>query len=286
MDYLFKEKKGSVRTILSYKSPIAFYWKLQVGYEIPESNTAISDLVRSFKGELPIPVKYEVEWDVQLVLEYFKSEGVLDWKQLSDKDITLKTVFLLALATGKKRSEIQIHALSRNVRWLSGDVRMVEISPVSSFMSKTHVSINGPGALRPITLSALPESQEEEVGDGDQLLCPVRTLEAYMNRSSEHRSDKKTYHLLPEGFCSGYIETDNIWIHIKEAILLAYSNASQANIPSPVHVKPHSVRHVATSLSPLRTFSLNEVLRAGAWSSPNVFIKHYVQNFSTDDMSK
>ena len=67
---------------------------------------------------------------------------------------------------------------------------------------------------------------------------------------------------------------------------MAYSNASQPNIPSPIHVKPHSVRHVATSLSALRNFSLDDVLNAGAWSSPNVFIKHYVQNFSTDAMSK
>ena len=186
MDYLFKERKVSVRTILNYKSAIAFYYKSQVGYEIPESITVISDLIRSFKREGPIPVKHVVEWDVHLVLEYFKSDRFHDWKQLSDKDITLKTVFLLALATGKRRSEI--HALSRDVRWLSGDICMVEISPVPSFMSKTHVSTNGLGALRPITLSALPESQEEGVGDGDQLLCAVRTLEAYMNHSSEYRS--------------------------------------------------------------------------------------------------
>ena len=107
-------------------------------------------------------MKHVVEWGVHLVLEYFKSERFLDWKQLSDKDITLKTGILLALVTGKRRSEI--YALSRNVRWLSGDVRMVEISPVPSFMSKTHVSTNGLGTLRTITLSALPESQEEGVG--------------------------------------------------------------------------------------------------------------------------
>ena len=39
MDYLFKERKIRVQTILNYKSAIAFYWKSQVGYEIPESDT-------------------------------------------------------------------------------------------------------------------------------------------------------------------------------------------------------------------------------------------------------
>ena len=51
-------------------------------------------------------------------------------------------------------------------------------------------------------------------------------------------------------------------------------------------MKPHSVRHIATSISALRNFSLDDVSKAGAWASPNVFLKHYVQNFSTDALSK
>ena len=131
MDYLFRERGVSVRTILNYKSAIAFYWKSQVGYEIPEGDSVVSDLIRSFKRERPIPAKHVVEWDIQLVLEFFKSGRFQHWDQLSDRDLTLKTVFLLALATGK-RSEI--HALSQEVRWINGDVRTVEISPVPSFM--------------------------------------------------------------------------------------------------------------------------------------------------------
>ena len=69
-------------------------------------------------------------------------------------------------------------------------------------------------------------------------------------------------------------------------MVLAYSNASLQDTTSPVHIIPHSVRHVATSLSALRNPSLDDVLKAGAWASPNVFIKHYVQSFSTDTMSR
>ena len=94
-----KERKVSVRTILNYKSAIAFHWKSQGGYEIPESDTVISDLIRSFKRKRPIPVKHVVKWNVHLVLEYFKSERFYNWKQLSDKDITLKTVSLRAKFT-------------------------------------------------------------------------------------------------------------------------------------------------------------------------------------------
>ena len=98
-----------------------------------------------------------------------------------------------------------------------------------------------------------------------------------MNRSSEYRTaDQKRLIISYRRGTVRDISKQTISGYIKEAILFAYSNASQANIPSPVHVKPHSVRHVAT-LSALRNFSLDDVLKAGAWSSPNVFIKHYVQ---------
>ena len=142
---------------------------------------------------------------------------------------------------------------------------MVEILPVSSFLDKTHVSTNGLEAMRPITLSSLPESQEEGMGDGDQLLCPVCTLEAYMKRSLEYRSaDQERLIIFYRRGTVRDISKQTIYGYIKKAILLAFSCASQANIFSPVHVKPHSVRHVATSLSAERNFSLDDVLRAGA----------------------
>ena len=51
-------------------------------------------------------------------------------------------------------------------------------------------------------------------------------------------------------------------------------------------MKPHSVRHIATYVSALRNVSLDGVSKAGVWASPNVFLKHCVQNFSTDALSK
>ena len=82
------------------------------------------------------------------------------------------------------------------------------------------------------------------------------------------------------------ISRQAISCYIKEAVVPAYSDPSQKDTKPSVHVQPHSVRHVATSISALRNFSLDDVLKAGAWASPNVFLKHYVQNFSTDALSK
>ena len=75
-----------------------------MGYEILEGDSVVSNLIRNLKRERPIPVKHVGEWNIHLVLEFFKSGRFQHWDQLSDRDLTLKNVFILALATGKRRS--------------------------------------------------------------------------------------------------------------------------------------------------------------------------------------
>ena len=58
MDYLFRVRNVSVRTILNYKSATAFYWKSEVGYDVPENDTVVSDLIRRFKRDRPFPTKH------------------------------------------------------------------------------------------------------------------------------------------------------------------------------------------------------------------------------------
>ena len=72
--------------------------------------------------------------------------------------------------------------------------------------------------------------------------------------------------------------------YIKKVIQLAYQEASPQLLEN-LKINAHSVRHISTSLCALKNFSLEEVVAAGSWSSPNVFISHYLQNFSTDTMS-
>ena len=62
-----------------------------MGYVIPEDDPVIADMFRAYAREKPIPRKHIVDWDVCLVLNFFKSERSSNWGQLSDKDLTLKT---------------------------------------------------------------------------------------------------------------------------------------------------------------------------------------------------
>ena len=229
MDYLFRVRQVGVRTIANYKSAIAFHFQsaiAQCGYELPEGDTIIRDLLKGFKRERPIPHKHVVDWDIRLVLSFFQSGRFRDWSRLSDKELTLKTLFLVALATGKRRSEL--HALSAEVKWIKGGLRTAELMPVADFVSKTHMATAGLGALKPIVLGSLDDMAGPE-GKEEKLLCPVRTLAYYLERSKEYRSEcqKRLFISYRRGM-SKDISKQTISAYLKEAILMAYEQKGSA----------------------------------------------------------
>ena len=281
LEYLFTVRKVGLRTIKNYRSAIAHYWKSSVGYEIPDADPVLKDLFRGFAREKPVSKKLVVDWDVYLVLQFLKSGKFENWGQVSDRWLTLKTTFLLALATGRRRSEL--HALTQNVRWVNGESKEVELSIHLDFVGKTHLTSKGPGSFRSVSLKALQEADGQ-----DLLLCPVRTLEAYLDRSKHYRSPGQHKLIIP--YRRGSVKDlskQTLSNYIKESVILAYQEQNpDSQAVRSLKIKPHSIRHVATSLSALRAVNMDEVLQAGTWASPNVFLKHYVQYFSTDHLSQ
>ena len=282
--HVFNDRKVSVRTLKNYRSAIAFYWRSNVGYELADQDPVLSDLFRSFKRERPLPTRHIVHRDITVVLEFLKSGRFAQWSALTDKELTLKTVFLLALATGKRRSEL--HALTQDVEWRvsQGESRSVVLHPDPAFVSKTQLSSRGLGALMPFSVQAI-HSASLSLTEEDKLLCQVRTLSFYMDRVKEFRSpaQKRLIISYQRGFEKD-LSSQTISRYIKEAIFLTHK-VSDPSL-NDMTVRPHSVRHIATSLIALRGCSLDELLRAGAWASPNVFLSHYVQSLSVDSLSK
>ena len=108
---------------------------------------------------------------------------ILNQLKASLKHLTFKTVFLLALGSGKRRSEI--HAWqNRNIRHQS-DWSKVSLYPSPSFLSKNQLAKEGPDSVAPgvITASSLtgPSVQSEH--------CATFYCEKY------------TYHFLTIAIC-------------------------------------------------------------------------------------
>ena len=129
--HLFQDRKLQPSTIDGYRLAIAD--KLGNSTNNVSKDENFTRLLDSFhrkrsKGRRGIP-----SWNLSLVLHQLIKAPFEPLKEASLKHLTFKTVFLFALSSGKRRSEI--HAwLHRNIRHQS-DWSKVSLYPSPSFLS-------------------------------------------------------------------------------------------------------------------------------------------------------
>ena len=113
---------------------------------------------------------------------------ILNQLKASLKHLTFKTVFLLALGSGKRRNEI--HAWqNRNIRHQS-DWSKVSLYPSPSFLSKNQLAKENPDSVAPGVITALAPTLDRSL-KSDRSLCPVRALHYYLDRPPDLRQNKE-----------------------------------------------------------------------------------------------
>jgi len=283
LHWLFHERQLSTRTIQGYRSAIAAQLKAATGYD-PGTDPVLTRLLRSFQLERPFPVKTVVKWDVSLVLDYLKHGRLQHTTMLTPRDLTLKTVFLLALATGKRRGEL--HALSPDLHKVNDTWDAISLRPRLDFLGKTHFRTQGRGTFKDVTIPALPN--EEGTLAGVQALCPVHALRVYKQVSDKYRSaNQKRLIISFIQSRSADISAQSISNYLKWLVQDAY--AASADTPAlcqKYQMTPHDVRGVATSLKACSKTTMAELMQAGTWSSMDTFLKFYVKEFTCNDLTK
>ena len=100
-------------------------------------------------------------WNPSLVLHQLTKAPFEPLKEASLKHLTFKTVFLLALGSGKCRSEI--HAwLHKNIRHQS-DWCKVSLYPSPNFLSKNQLTKEGPDSVAPVVIAALAPTLDKSL---------------------------------------------------------------------------------------------------------------------------
>ena len=128
-------------------------------------------LFRSLEKSCPPREVKLPQWDVSLVLEALRGAPYEPLKQASDRNLTLKTVFLLSLASAKGVSEL--HALSAQVGHSEG-WRSMSFSFVPDLVARTQK----PSILDHRFDGFSIPSLKDFTGDDPEetLLCPVRAM--------------------------------------------------------------------------------------------------------------
>ena len=145
-------------------------------------------------------------------------------KETDLKHLTLKTAFLLALASGKRRSEI--HAWVANKVWNLAQWKKVALFPSSDFIAKNQLARGGSQSGSPVTIPALTTIVDRQFKE-DRTLCPVRALRYYLDRTKELRGSRSLLYIsFKKGHTSDIIPA-TLSSGLKQTILLCYKQADQ-----------------------------------------------------------
>lgn len=270
--FLFDKKKLAVSTIKGYRATIANTLMFRRARAVC-SNPAISELFRAFEQKRPVSHSLTPKWDLACVLWSLTKAPYEPLGQASLQHLTWKTVFLLALASAKRRSEL--HALSvedGHVRFnnLDGSVSLL---CQSGFLAKNQLPSVAP---TPFTIPSL--SQVCGQNDPDRLLCPVRALKYYLQRVKPLRGLRKRLFIPMKG--GGDVSAASISRWVAATIRKAYASLTDAELPL-LQVRPHEVRALSASWAFANHVPLDEVLRASFWRNQTTFSSFYLRSFAS-----
>ena len=172
--YLFEDEGYTLSTIKGYRSDIARTIHLSGGPDFG-SDEFLSLMFKTFCIERP---KQTFSTRLGLVLKASQLSPFEPLDLISFKFLTYKCCFLLALATGRRRSELHALSVSESCIRFAAVKSSVTFLTDPAFLAKNQLSEKGSGI---IVIPALPNS-------GPTNLCLVHTLLKYLDTAFGVRS--------------------------------------------------------------------------------------------------
>ena len=177
--HLHHDKGLSVSAVKGYSSALNSVLALK-GRDLASSRE-ITMLLHSFSRSVNPVELCPPAWDVALVLQSLTGAPYEPLRTCDERFLAQKTLFLLALASAKRIGEL--HALSYNVSHIRGWAE-VSFSIVPGFVPKTQDPSSLAPRLEGFSVPALPNARNNRNG---RLLCPVRAVRCYLDRTAAHR---------------------------------------------------------------------------------------------------
>ncbi|MPC82569.1 hypothetical protein E2C01_077244 [Portunus trituberculatus] len=176
--FLFESKRLSVSAIRGYHCALAPVLR-QSGIDL-STDQDLSSLFRSFVVSCPPRLPRLPAWDLSLVLRSLLCPPYEPLQSASLRDVSLKTVFLLALTSARRVNGL--HGLLAEVHHSKSWTSMT-FSFTPDFLAKTQCP--GQHSFDEFTIPALLDFVEED--EVDHLLCLVRAVCEYLHRTRDCR---------------------------------------------------------------------------------------------------
>ena len=267
-------------TIISHRTSVASVLRHWV-YD-PAADPHIKLLVRAFRLERPVQRRIMPKWDLHLVLlslmrPPFTSQSEDDGESSDDviplKWRTLKCLFLLALASARRRS--YLHALSiapgRCVFARGNTQRQLVVSllPEPGFLAKNQLPTQAPEWITVPGIAHLNPTEPE------RMLCPVRQLKLYIRDSERIRAGRQRMFIHWNRSIRDIMRS-HISRWIVETVKEAYTQADRQYD----RVTAHEVRALSASWAYNCQVALPDILSAAFWRSSGVFQNSYLRDMA------
>ena len=275
--YLYQDLNRCLSTIDGYRTAIVDTLG-PAGHHISQSSD-LHRLLSSFHRDRPKSSRNLPKWNLSVVLNKLTKAPFEPMKDTDLKHLTLKTAFLLALASSKCHSEI--HAWVANKVSNLGQWEKVALFPSSDFIAKNQLAREVSQSVSPVTIPALTTIVDRQFKE-DRTLCPVQTLRYYLDRTKEMRGSRS---LLFISFKKGHtsdIRPATLSSWLKQTILLCYKQADQQALDL-VQVKAHDIRAFATSKAFYGGVSVDQIMQACHWKAHNTFTNFYLKDLTWSD---
>ena len=270
--YLYQDLNRHPSTIDGYRTAIVDTLGA-TGHHIAQSSD-LHRLLSSFHSDRPKSSRNLPKWNLSVVLNELTKALFEPMKDTYLKHLTLKTAFLLALASGKRRSEI--HAWVANKVSNLGHWEKVALFPSSDFIAKNQLARQGSQSVSPVTIPALTTIVDRQFKE-DRTLCPVRALRYYLDRTKDLRGSRSLLLITFKKGQTSDIRPATLSSWLKQTILLCYKQADQQALDL-VQVKAHDIRAFAASKAFYSGVSVDQIMQACHWKAHNTFTNFYLKD--------
>ncbi len=205
-------------------------------------------------------------WDLALVLRALQIAPFEPLLSVELKFLSMKTLLLTALASIKRVGDLQAFSVDESCLEFGPADSSATLRPRPGYVPKVPTT---PFRDQVVNLQALPL---EEADPALALLCPVRALRQYVDRTQSFRTSEQLF-VCYGGQQKGNAVSKQRMAHwIVDAITLAYE---AQGVPCPLRLRAHSTRGVALSWVLAHGASLADICRAAGWATPNTFARFY-----------
>ena len=261
LTYMFKSKGAALSTIKGYRAMLSAVFK----FPLPEISTSpiLKDLIRSFEISAPRPLFPPPPWDLDKVLQYLSGPPFEPLARASFLDKTKKALFLLAMATAKRVSELQ--ALSFSVSFQGEDlVLFYDLF----FRAKTESVSN------PLPRSIIVPSLSDFAGDlPERVHCPVRAIK-FLRKAARSASFIPSRLFVSPRNLERSMSKNAMSFYLQQLIVDS-GTVSSARPP-----RAHDIRGIARSLNYYSNLSLSNLMQVATWRSNRVFASRYLKEVS------